>query len=216
MLILANRGSVDENVHKDTIDAFQLAREKGAQGISTSVRRTKDEELVLFHDHSIGKRPISKLTYKQVQQRAGYRVSTLNDLLKWADNTFILNLEVKDFKLSSHIIAELKTYSRRDVVVTSCHHPTAFKISRSTNTPCGILMPSRPVFIKPFFQLIPAMLRYVIWDYDIYDPIYKSELALYTHMIYNVGELKPTKDKKADGIISDHLDIHIRSKPVIL
>ena len=214
MIVLAHRGSVEEGMHENTLDAFQLAKDKGAHGIETDVRLTKDKELVLFHNHSVGKRRIRDLTYKQLQARVGYKVPTLHDLLKWSSNTFMLNIEVKEFETVNAVGAELKRYPRRDIVVSSFHHPTAFKLARGLNMPCALLMPSRPIFIKPFFELIPAMLRYVIWDYDVYDPTYKSELALYEHWIYNVGELKPTKDKKADGIISDHLDIHIRTKPL--
>ena len=73
-------------------------------------------------------------------------------------------------------------------------------------------MPVRSVYLKPFLQLIPADLEYIIWDYNIYDIEFRAQLASYKHLVYNIGEIRPTKKDFVDGIISDHLDIHIRRK----
>ena len=113
------------------------------------------------------------------------------------------------------MIAELKgRWTKRQLFVSSFNHPTAFAISRSTNTPCGIIMSIRPMIVKAFFYAVPAMVDYIIWDYDIYDSIFRAELPRYKHLVYNVNELLLGKTKKADGIISDHLDRHVQRKKV--
>lgn len=211
MEILAHRGAVEDGVRENTIEAFELAKSKGADGIETDVRMTKDEELVLYHDHSIGKKRVSTLDLKDLESRAGYKIPTLNELLNWADNDFLINLEIKQGDIVPQVYEELKKFKQRNLVISSFHHPTSFKLSKAVDAKCGLLMPLRPLFVKPFMQLIPAKLEYIIWDYEMYDPEFKAELINYKHLVYNMGELRPTKKELLDGIISDHLDIHVKS-----
>ena len=92
MEILAHRGSVSEGIHENTMEAFERAKTLGADGIETDVRMTKDNELILFHDHSIGKKATRQLTLKQMKSRLGYKPTVLNDLLNWADNDFKIHM----------------------------------------------------------------------------------------------------------------------------
>ena len=211
MEILAHRGSIDEGINENTLPAFERAKKLGANGIETDVRMTKDKELVLFHDNSIGRRSIRKLTKKQIESRVGYKLDTVNDVLNWADNDFMLNFEIKEHDIVGEMYEELKKFKRKNMLVSSFHHPTSFKLSKVTSARCGLLMPVRPIFIKPFMQLIPAHLEYVIWDYDVYDNEFRAELINYKHIVYNMGEMVPVKKDFVDGIISDHLDIHVKS-----
>ena len=96
MEILEHRGSTADGINENTLPAFERAKKLGAHGIETDVRMTKDKELVLFHDNSVGKKAIRKLTKKQLQSRIGYKLDTLNDVLNWSDNEFMLNLEIKE------------------------------------------------------------------------------------------------------------------------
>ena len=210
MEILAHRGSVDEGIHENTMAAFERAKTLGADGIETDVRMTKDKELILFHDHSIGKKATRQLTLKQMKSRLGYKPAVLNDLLRWADNNFILNLEIKEYDIVSEVYEELKRFTRRNIVISSLHHPASFKLAKAARAKCALIMPIRPVYIKPFLQLIPADLEYIVWDYGIYDIEFKMKLMNFKHLVYGMGELRPKKKDFIDGIISDHLDIHVR------
>ena len=210
MEIIAHRGSVEEGIHENTMEAFERAKTLGADGVETDIRMTKDEELILFHDHSIGKKVIRQLTLDQIKSRIGYKPTVLNDLLNWADNDFILNLEIKEHDIVSQVYEELKRFNRKNIVISSFHHPASFKVAKAAKVKCALLMPVRPVYIKPFLQLIPADLEYIIWDYGIYDVEFKVQLINYKHIVYNMGELRPKKKDFVDGIISDHLDIHVK------
>ena len=210
MLILGHRGVTTGEVNENTIDAFQLAKERGAAGIETDIRRTKDDKLILFHDSSIAKKLIKNLTYKQIENRIGYKPTILRELLRWASKDFILNLEVKDPSVSADVCAEIECVKNRTYIISSFSHASAFAIARNTGVECALLMPVKPVFVKPFLQLIPAKIEYIIWNYDVYTESLRVELPRFKHLLYNVGEIKPVE--KCDGIISDHLDTHINSK----
>ena len=69
-------------------------------------------------------------------------------------------------------------------------------------------MPFRPVFVKPFLQLIPAKIESIVWGFDVSTESLRTELARFKQLAYNVGEIK--QPEKCDGIISDHLDRHIK------
>ena len=212
MEIIAHRGSVTDDIKENTLPAFERAKSLDADGIETDVRLTKDNDVILFHDTSIGKKLVRKLTKKDLESRVGYQVPTLTELLDWADDDFLLNLELKEHDCVSEVYEILKEYKNKNIVLTSFHHPTAFKLSKVTKHKCGLLMPIRPVYLKPFLQLIPADLEYIVWDYNVYDIEFRVQLASYKHLVYNMGEIRPTKKDFVDGIISDHLDVHVRRK----
>ena len=213
MLILGHRGVTTGEVNENTIDAFQLAKERGTSGIETDIRKTKDGTLILFHDASIERKLVKDLTYKQITNRIGYKPTTLRELLNWVDTEFVINLEVKDPTIGAEVCKEIECFKDKKYIISSFSHPTAFNIARKTNVECALLMPVRPVFVKPFLQLIPAKIEYIVWDYDVYTESLRTELARFKHLVYNVGEIKPTE--KCDGIISDHLDRHIKSSQAV-
>ena len=212
MEIIAHRGSTTDEIKENTLPAFERAKTLDADGIETDVRLTKDNKIVLFHDTSVGKKLVRKLTKKDLESRIGYEVPTLADLLDWADDEFLLNLEIKEHDTIAEVYEGLKGTEKKNIVLTSFHHPTAFKLSKVSKHKCGLLMPVRPVYLKPFLQLIPADLEYIVWDYNVYDIEFRAQLVTYKHIVYNIGEIRPTKKDFVDGIISDHLDIHVRRK----
>ena len=49
----AHQGFVDENLHSNTLAAFALAAEKGADMIETDARMTRDGVLIVNHDEIV-------------------------------------------------------------------------------------------------------------------------------------------------------------------
>jgi glycerophosphoryl diester phosphodiesterase len=93
---------------ENTISAFKLALETGADGIETDVHMTKDGVLVLIHDETLerttdGSGQVSLYTYDELKQfNAGVRheveehIPTLEELFDLVkEESVILNLEVK-------------------------------------------------------------------------------------------------------------------------
>ncbi|MGE6491291.1 glycerophosphodiester phosphodiesterase [Exiguobacterium sp. NPDC077395] len=93
---------------ENTMSAFRLALDTGADGIETDVHLTKDGELVLIHDETLerttdGSGLVSSYTLDELRRfNAGFRFSqqevipTLQELLELVrDESIRLNLEVK-------------------------------------------------------------------------------------------------------------------------
>ena len=49
----AHQGFVDENLHSNTLAAYELAAKKGADMIETDARMTKDGVLIVNHDEDV-------------------------------------------------------------------------------------------------------------------------------------------------------------------
>ena len=65
-LVLGHRG-VRGARPENTIEAFRLAFESGLDGIECDVQRSKDGELVLFHDFHLHDKPLRKLSYIHIK-----------------------------------------------------------------------------------------------------------------------------------------------------
>ena len=117
--IIAHRGA-SRHAPENTLPAFQLAYELGANGIETDVHLTKDNVPVLIHDETLkrtARHPgyIKDFTYTQLK---GFDVGSwfgndyldtpilsLEDFLKWIKpKNLNLNIELKNNKIDYHLL----------------------------------------------------------------------------------------------------------------
>ena len=194
MLIIGHRGAGWQRsscpLKENTMEAFQYALDNGADGIETDVRASNTGAAVLHHD-PVNDKPTAELLL-------------LEELLDWAPDDFLLNLEVKHPSAVPGLLDVMKRYKKR-YLITSFWHNVAFAVSRATSADCGLLMPIRPIYIKPFLQLIPFQMTHIVWDYNVYDENLVEGLSKFKHIIYNC----PSDDgPPADGIISDYIHDH--------
>lgn len=109
MKIWAHRGA-SQYAPENTMEAFELAIQQGADGIETDVHLTKDNQLVIMHDEKIdrttnGKGYIQDYTYEELKAfNANYQhgdypfchIPLLAELLELVKKTGIyLNIELK-------------------------------------------------------------------------------------------------------------------------
>jgi glycerophosphoryl diester phosphodiesterase len=100
--IYAHRGASGE-APGNSLLAFRLAREEGADGVELDVRRTRDGHIVVFHDRDAtlpsGKRArISRLTLAELQQidlGGGQRIPTLSQVFDVIGPDLLVNIEIK-------------------------------------------------------------------------------------------------------------------------
>ncbi len=108
-LIIAHRGA-SGHAPENTMAAFRLAVEMGADWIELDIHQTADEHLVVLHDFSLqrtagDRRPIQTLTLKQIKKfdvglwwdkaYRNERVPTLDDVLTFARNRIRVQIELK-------------------------------------------------------------------------------------------------------------------------
>ncbi|MBI3812603.1 MAG: glycerophosphodiester phosphodiesterase [Nitrospirae bacterium] len=108
-LIIAHRGA-SGHAPENTMAAFRLAVEMGADWIELDIHQTADGHLVVLHDFTLertagDRRPIQTLTLKQIKKfdvglwwdkaYRGARVPTLDDVLTFARNRIRVQIELK-------------------------------------------------------------------------------------------------------------------------
>lgn len=127
----AHRGA-SSYAPENTMSAFRLGLEMGANGIETDVQRTKDGVLVLFHDDTLARvtgQPgsVKDYTYAQLQEfpvtvhGQSDRIPTLEEFLQAfgaLDLTFAI--ELKQPFTEADTVAMLNKYGMKDkTVITS-------------------------------------------------------------------------------------------------
>lgn len=148
MQIWAHRGA-SAYAPENTLAAFALARELGAQGIELDVQRTADGELVVCHDETIdrtstGSGAIVELTLEQLRQydfSAGFvglksPIPTLAEVFDLLDGTELtLNIELKDsiepYPGMAEQVAELVRHRgwEERVLISSFNHVSIAKLA---------------------------------------------------------------------------------------
>ena len=138
---------------ENTMSAFRLALDTGADGIETDVHLTKDGELVLIHDESLerttdGSGLVSSYTLDELRRfNAGVRFSqqevipTLQELLELVrDESIRLNLEVK-----TDVLRYVGIESRLlDIIDSSDINPSRILFSSFNHETVHRLKKSRP------------------------------------------------------------------------
>lgn len=120
--IIAHRGA-SKYAPENTMPAFELAYEMGADGIETDVQLTKDNVPVLIHDENVhrttdGTGWIKGFTFHELKRLdagawfskrfRGARLLSLDEFLKWAeDKTLYLNIELKNNKIDYRHLEEI-------------------------------------------------------------------------------------------------------------
>ena len=118
-MIAAHRGHA-AGAAENTIEAFTNAIDVGADMIEFDVRRTRDGELVAFHDASVGGTPVSGLTRDELCAKAGVRPPTLAEVLHACAGRIRLDVEIKEDGYVADVMAILRAgFDPAQMVVTS-------------------------------------------------------------------------------------------------
>ena len=129
MLVIAHRGA-SKDAPENTLAAFRLAVEQGADMIETDLQITTDGEIPLFHDHEIAGAPIAKLSLAELRERAP-DVPTLQEALDAVGARIPFNLELKSHpdypypELPEMVLAEVRARGLLDRTLFSCFYDPA-------------------------------------------------------------------------------------------
>lgn len=151
VLNFAHRGSLTE-APENTLPAFQKAIDRGAQGIELDVQLTKDDQLVVCHNHTLSKYTdavtgrIRDYTLEEVKQidvgsvfsdaYKGVTLPTLAEVLEICPSDLKLNVEIKNIPVIYPEIEEilldcLREYDRLDnLVISSFDHVALMNVQR--------------------------------------------------------------------------------------
>lgn len=92
-LNIAHRGA-SRDAPENTLEAFELAVEQGAQMIETDLHLTRDGHVALYHDDEIEGTPVGDLTLDEIRERLP-ATPTLEELIDGFGDRILFNLELK-------------------------------------------------------------------------------------------------------------------------
>ena len=126
-----HRGGAEEAT-ENTLEAFQFSSDMGFTFMETDIQGTKDGEIVVFHDHDLGRmaginKKIEDLTYKEVKEIelvSGGGIPSLNELLSSFPN---LRFNI-DFKTANTIVKGVEIIKEHNAIKRVCL--ASFSLSR--------------------------------------------------------------------------------------
>lgn len=118
-MVAAHRG-VAAGAAENTIAAFTNAIDVGADMIEFDVRRTRDGELIAFHDAVVGGAPVSGLTRGEIEAVTGVGPPLLAEVLRVCAGRIRLDVELKEDGYVRDVMAVLRTaFDPAQMIVTS-------------------------------------------------------------------------------------------------
>ena len=143
-LIIAHRGDLSR-APENTLPAFQLAREAGADGVELDVRVTKDGRLVVFHDRNLdrtsnGTGPVNHRTLADIRsldvgswvapEFNGETAPTLDEVFESLPRDYLINVEMKvvlrGMRQIAYLVAEtIRRHTRWDSTLVASFNPLA-------------------------------------------------------------------------------------------
>jgi len=164
--VIGHRGASGE-APENTMAAFRLAVEQGADLIETDVHLSADGVPVLIHDPTLdrttdGHGPVSCYTMAQLKELdagswfspdfAGERLLSLDELLDWASGRVPVSIEIKNGpihypEIEQIVLGSLRRHDMvRSAIVISFDHPTVWRLKQlCPELICGVLFACCPV-----------------------------------------------------------------------
>ena len=93
VLNIAHRGA-SADAPENTLEAFKLAVDQGADMIETDLHLTKDGAIVLVHDPEVGDSEVGRMTFAELRKLAP-RIPTLAETFDAVGDRISFNLELK-------------------------------------------------------------------------------------------------------------------------
>jgi glycerophosphoryl diester phosphodiesterase len=190
-LIIAHRGAwwppASSAPAENTLEAFEAAIALGADMIELDVRRTRDGQLVVFHDARVKTVPTSSLRYDALKTKGTKaQPPLLGDVLDLTRDRIALNLEIKEagyiqdtiallrqFGLERHLLSSFLDAVVRDAKTLAPELRTGLLVGASFRRALTIRLPSanadclvvhrRLATLPALEQAAAAGVRCVIW-----------------------------------------------------
>lgn len=141
-LIIGHRGA-SAYAPENTLAAFELAAEQGADGVELDVQLSRDGRLVILHDFDVsrttnGQGRVAELTVAELQTfdaGKGQKIPTLDDLFEAMGPRLLYNIEIKYFGwrdrgVETAVADRIAAYQLENHVLVSSFNPLAVRRAR--------------------------------------------------------------------------------------
>jgi glycerophosphoryl diester phosphodiesterase len=234
-LNIGHRGA-SQVAPENTLAAFRAAHEMGADGVELDVSLCADGEVVVIHDNTVdrttdGQGLVRKLRLESLEgldagswfgpEFAGERIPSLREVMEWAQDGMLLNIELKGVSprsdgLEHKVIQLIREHQLQGRVNLSSFNPFALRRVKliDPQLETGLLYsPDLPLFLRR------AWLR----------PFCRPN-ALHAHRVlvgdaymdwarqkgYRVNVWKVDRAEDMAGLISQGVDMIITNRPDVL
>ena len=118
-LVVAHRGASAEAV-ENSLEAFEQAIQIGSEAIEFDVRRTREGQLIAFHDAVVGGHLVGRLTLEEIQQQTGIKPPLLSEVLDLTRGRVGLDVELKEHGYVNRVLQALgERFDPDRLVITS-------------------------------------------------------------------------------------------------
>lgn len=200
-LIIAHRGA-SAVAPENTLAAFKLAHQAGADGIELDVMLSKDNQLVIMHDDTVdrttnGSGRVRDMTYAELKELdvgshfsadfVGEKIPLLTQVYELLGKKLLINVELKNYAtpfddLTAKVIELTEKFNLVDSIILSSFNPINLSKARRINRNIRLGLLTAPG--KPGKILRSRVGR--IFPYDALHPHYSdtnSNLVQYIHQI---------------------------------
>lgn len=224
--ITAHRGA-SKKAPENSLSAFEIAIEDGADVIELDVRQTKDGVVVVMHDENIKRvtgvnKKIGDLTYEELLQYnldadhgkdfPNEKIPTLREAIELIDGRADMNIELKpaktDTNLETCVAALVEEYDLYDsCVVTSQTYDSIRKIKQYDEKIKTVYVMS--VAMGQFFDLEYAdafSIKYIYANSEVVKRVHEAGKDIYVWTIDDERNLERMMLLNVDSIITNRPD----------
>ena len=232
-VIIAHRGASALARHENTLEAFKIAIKLKADYVEFDIRKTKDNQLIVFHDDEIDNRAISSLTYDRlcsITSRENYRVPLLSEVLELCKGKIKLDIELKESGYEKRIVDMVTKLYRYDEFMMKSFIDSAVKAVHDYDPyiKTGLLLGKKGGSLKTKLHEFFPMTRLAACNADFVSPYYKlatvgfiKRMKLYNKPVYvwtvnrarNIGKCILNH---VDGIITDKPNVGLNVRNYML
>jgi glycerophosphoryl diester phosphodiesterase len=236
-IIFGHRGTRND-APENTLAAFKMALDQGADGIELDTQLTLDGHVVVFHDKTVdritnGHGKLAKMTLAQVRELdagssfsekfKGEKIPTLDEVFETFDRSVSINVELKNFStpfdhLAEKVCGVVRRHGAEKNVIFSSFLPWDLKIAARNlpDVPRGLLT------IKGRWGVWGRSFGFNFGNYDALHPYLGDVTAQQVQRVHklkrriNVWTVNTEEDLRrmsswgVDGIITDDPRLAVR------
>jgi glycerophosphoryl diester phosphodiesterase len=214
--LLGHRGA-RHYAPENTLAAFDLALDHGADGFEFDVRCTRNRQAVICHDPKLHRLSVRRHTLKQLQESApspDHSPPCLDDVLeRYARNAF-LNIEIKVRGMEQEILHAVKRIPPRRKYFISSFWPSVVRRLHAMDASLvlGTLAQTRWQLrrwpIMPTLYVVP---HYHLLSRRLVEEIHAAGRLVITWTINEPKRMLHAADMGVDGIISDDTRLLVKT-----
>jgi len=225
-LVIAHRGASAYEV-ENTIESFKKAMLLGSDMIEFDVRKTKDEVLIICHNENIGDFLIKELDYKEIEEKIGHKVPTLEETIEFLSGKIKVDVEIKEIGYEKEIIdLMLKYFKEYEFVVTSFEDQSIRKVKDFyPEIRTGLLLGKKKsnnliktkiseIFFEKRCKNSKADFLVLNWKLLCFGLLKRAEKMKKAVIVWTVDDEKKMKkfftNENVEGIITNRPDIAIK------